>query len=135
LHENTLKGSAERRKPQQAVVERQIETDRQILVCPFCDFLECSGNSSVLEAHVAAEHSFDNPTPIPVSQSATTSNHHHAVVDLTGPTTGSSSDREVCPQCGARFSDPITLVGHFETAHGTQRDGAGTAAKSDCHIS
>jgi hypothetical protein len=142
-HDNTLKGSAARRKPQQnAVLKTQADVDVQILVCPFCDFLECSGNSSLLEAHVAAHHSFDAPTPTPdlpsTSTSSTTTTNNRAVVDLTGTTgvsrSGSSSDREVCPQCGARFADPIALVGHFETAHGAQQN-EGVTTKSDCNIS
>lgn len=77
------------------------------------------------------------PAPAPASAPASgrgASPRAPASAQPARPAAGAGADR--CPQCGARFTDPVQLVAHVESAHsagsggGTVAQGAPPAARS-----
>jgi hypothetical protein len=90
------------------------------LECPFCN-RKGWASVSELELHVTA-HMTDAPPASNVQSAATVFEAPTIVAaSSSGTGDGTNRDREVCPNCNARFENAVDLVTHFEQKHSARR--------------
>lgn len=110
LFENSVKGTAVRRGQQEErkdlIMNEQVTPQSEnILFCPFCSNNE-SRNQDELMKHISINH----PEP-------TLSSSSLSAPALRFIPQQSSTNREECPVCHAKFSNTIELIDHSERFH------------------
>ena len=89
----------------------------------------CSARFDDANTLIAHFESYHNDSNSPQTQTSLGS-----IVDLSQSSNDNNSTVNICPNCQARFNDPVDLVNHFESKHSQQQTQTSSSSMTDCII-